>query len=549
MQQQPSQHSSGGAHADGATSSSTAVKQAPHTAVTGQRVLLNTPLPFYSRTSGTRRDAEDKMLATLLYIADRTQFERVVGDSLLEAFGAQLQEAEIDSRLVENVTDPESAGDSVSDDGGGGPGGYEVRRWRADAAASPRHARSRTSSAQAPSRPTPPFVQEVRAAVPRLGSHYSHGHGGLSINASCDDADRIGSISEGVEGARLQCAGDASDTTPLLATHQEGRQQQKQHPTAALHGDGGGVGGAGAGASGYSRQTKRLSNLPMATINLVNDVVAVGIVASPFYFGQGGILLTTAVFAFFGVMNLFTLWLVYDLCLRFGVHTFVELCHLGLGKVGHVWACAVILVLNWGGMVGGLQVIGSTAPPLIHTLFYNGTSPDATLANDFGGRWYSRSNILILAVAIFGAPCYTKSVGMLEIPSLLNQVCLMVALSLVAVATIQTAQADGPRANVTDIVYTTTPRGACSMVGGVSYLYACQDMSVSILRSLERPTATRWLVLSSLTMATLFVASTAIGVSGVLYIGADANLLESFPAGSGLMNVARVAVVLASTLF
>jgi hypothetical protein len=50
-------------------------------------------------------------------------------------------------------------------------------------------------------------------------------------------------------------------------------------------------------------------------------------------------------------------------------------------------------------------------------------------------------------------------------------------------------------------------------------------------------------------MLALFVASIIIGISGVVFVGAEANLLESFSPTNKITNVAKVAIVLARCRF
>eukprot|EP00053_Salpingoeca_punica_P012770 m.114671 g.114671 ORF g.114671 m.114671 type:complete len:465 (-) comp16036_c1_seq1:1340-2734(-) len=274
------------------------------------------------------------------------------------------------------------------------------------------------------------------------------------------------------------------------------------------------------------------TNLFFTTINLINDVISVGVISSPYYFSQGGIWITTAAFIFFGILNTYTLGLIYKLSHENGFHNFAEMCHSSLGRAGFIMSCMVIFLLNWGALVAGMQVIGMSAPVLMRDWFGDHVA-------------LRRTNLLVMTTFIFGPVSYFKSVARLSIPSLLNQFFLYLAFLLVIVKVFEAA-ADGVQDSGTEALHSAKPLGVLSAVGGVSYLFVCHDFGMNILRVLEDPTPRRWLIVSACTTGGLILVSGLVGICGLLFVGPGDNLLEAFHSHAPLINVARLSISLAA---
>ncbi len=109
------------------------------------------------------------------------------------------------------------------------------------------------------------------------------------------------------------------------------------------------------------------------------------------------------------------------------------------------------------------MIIGSTAPAILNSWFQS----------DFFTRSYVIPGLVLLASPV----AFFKSVARLGIPSLINQIFVGIALSIILYKVI-VASTDSPIK--TDPLHRTSFTGVLKAVGGLSYFYVCHDMAVQV---------------------------------------------------------------------
>eukprot|EP00013_Stygamoeba_regulata_P005256 CAMPEP_0177630002 /NCGR_PEP_ID=MMETSP0447-20121125/976_1 /TAXON_ID=0 /ORGANISM="Stygamoeba regulata, Strain BSH-02190019" /LENGTH=306 /DNA_ID=CAMNT_0019131375 /DNA_START=336 /DNA_END=1256 /DNA_ORIENTATION=- len=79
-------------------------------------------------------------------------------------------------------------------------------------------------------------------------------------------------------------------------------------------------------------------------------------------------------------------------------------------------------------------------------------------------------------------------------------------------------------------------------LGGISYLYVCQDVSIEVAAELKKPTRNRWRVLCAVVCAMSCLSFLFIGIVGYLYVpnNVPANILDALPRKNFVANIARI---------
>eukprot|EP00047_Mylnosiga_fluctuans_P011713 m.22537 g.22537 ORF g.22537 m.22537 type:complete len:452 (+) comp3766_c0_seq1:150-1505(+) len=272
--------------------------------------------------------------------------------------------------------------------------------------------------------------------------------------------------------------------------------------------------------------TKHQHGLFLTIVNLANDDITVGVVATcPLYFIQGGLWVTLGALIAYLCLNAYTLQIVHRLVARYHYESFPEMCRGALGRPGFYAACAATFFLNWGSQLIQLLILGNTAPDL--------------LADISDTKYFTRSYVLVGFVLAASPICFFKSVGRLAIPSLLNQIFVMTALSIVLYKTIEAATQNPLNK---DVMEKTSFLGVLSAVGGLSYFYVCQDMAVQVMHALKRSTGRRWAIVSWTVPGLLMVMVVLLGLIGSLYLPDSSDLLSAI--GSGIpAKIARGCIV------
>jgi amino acid permease len=115
----------------------------------------------------------------------------------------------------------------------------------------------------------------------------------------------------------------------------------------------------------------------------------------------------------YGCLNAYTLDVVHRLRAQHNFKNFAHMCQVSLGRPGIVWSFFAIFVLNWGALLASLMIIGTELPVLLR-------------------HWVKDTPVLerklciTLLVVVVAPISYFKSVSRLNIPSLLNQLFLLI---------------------------------------------------------------------------------------------------------------------------
>lgn len=253
-----------------------------------------------------------------------------------------------------------------------------------------------------------------------------------------------------------------------------------------------------------------------STMTLLNDVIGPSIVAFPYY-TAAGVPAIMAAFLLYALLNAGTLVLMREMCVRRQIYSFPELCLAALGRPGFMASLLLIFLFNWGGGVASALIIGDVGESLFDN--WCSTSEQKHLC--------TRTNLLVLAY-VLGAPlAFFKSIGRFALISSISQLCQMVAILTLVVLTILHGRdrdwhiQDDASHNLWHV-----QSRVMSAIGGLSYMFACHDMSVHVLTGLRRATPKRWAFISFSVPFMLVIYCVVLGLLGYLFVGPTQNLLS-----------------------
>ncbi len=190
----------------------------------------------------------------------------------------------------------------------------------------------------------------------------------------------------------------------------------------------------------------------------------------------------------------------------------------------------MMFVFNWGGYVGNLIVLGNILPEFLVGLF----GPHPLLQR----RW-----LLVIAVVAFSPISFYKGVSKLAWASAVAVWALMFLCILVVFRFFIDHHhfAREP----TEHAYTFVHSNVLPALGGISFLYTCQDMFFHVFHSLHHPTRKRVAVVAHSIMGGMFVIATVMGICGYLlfFESVSDNILNDF-GHDAATQVARALLVM-----
>lgn len=188
-----------------------------------------------------------------------------------------------------------------------------------------------------------------------------------------------------------------------------------------------------------------------------------------------------------------------------------------------------MFIFNWGGYVGNLIVLGNVLPDIMNGYFGH---------HDIFDRQY----LLLFAVIIFSPMSYFKGLGRLAFASFLAVLALIFVVLMVLYRfafnreEFQVSQPPG--------AFRFIGPDALPVLGGISFIYTCQDMFFHVFHSLHDPTRRRVAIVAHSIMASMMLLGAAFGICGYLlfYSSVSDDVLSNFGETDNVTQVARLLV-------
>jgi len=199
-----------------------------------------------------------------------------------------------------------------------------------------------------------------------------------------------------------------------------------------------------------------------------------------------------------------------------------------LGKWGYWIIILAIFCFNFGGLCAQLMLFGSVVPDIMIDLF--GPHP-----------FFTKTNLILVGCVVFVPISFLKDIAKYSFTSFLSVICVFLITLLVVFRLIfkkvgDYALADSSE-NPADIIHVSF----LEALGGLAYIYVCNDLAFNIIGSLKDPTIKRFRQVVGVAMGGTVGACALIGISGYLLFFQDvqANILDSFPTKDLVATIGR----------
>ena len=289
---------------------------------------------------------------------------------------------------------------------------------------------------------------------------------------------------------------------------------------------------------------KKQSSILGASSNLVNSIVGAGIIGIPYAMRMSGL--------YVGIFLLLLVSALTDKSLRIlieqssfhpklcalPVYTFEELASYPFGKFGYRFILANMFIMAYGAMIAYLLIIKDTIPT-------------AALGYDHGTHMLERNLILVVTSLVIMVPLsMQRDMASLSLTSAFSVGAdIILVVFIAAFAPIrETISNSGGIGQVLKNEINIHPTLFIGL-GILSTAMACQHSAFIVANSLENKTRQRWQRVTNQSIALSAILCLILGVCGYLgFLGlTEGDVLNSFPAGSEVANIARL--LLAFTMF
>jgi amino acid permease len=271
---------------------------------------------------------------------------------------------------------------------------------------------------------------------------------------------------------------------------------------------------------------------------MANGIIGAGIVGLPFALSQGGFLYGCTMLVLCCYLTHYTLTLMIETGRAHGRFSYEELCELAFGVPGF-YALSMFQFFNsFGACIVYMLVVSTTVPPV--TLKYLGdlwwVFGDSTMVTVFV------CSMLILPLSLYRDISYLEKWSMVSLFSVVAM-SAAIAFTFVNEENISALNLE----NQTFMLYDVHDQWLPS-IGVIAFAFGCQQYSFFVFSTLERPTRTRWWLVSCFATIIALLLSLTLGVFGYLRYGSKAlpNILDNLNHDSVLANMMRI--VLAVTM-
>jgi len=279
-------------------------------------------------------------------------------------------------------------------------------------------------------------------------------------------------------------------------------------------------------------RTEGTTNTWWTIFNLWNDILAAGSVVLPFYIYELGVWLTPLVFLILALIIGYTLNTLHYLSFKYLQPSYPELCMFGLGHAGYLLICFLMFLYNFGGLVGGLLIISSNLTRVL------------TSFTGIETIYFSKDYLLLFIGAAVLPLAFFKNISNYAINSFLS---ILSILGVTGILFVRVIMRYGSLPTVPpDSFPILGHEKQISAIGGMVFLFVCQDISFSVFGQYHEPTRKRWGSVIVGTLIMTYFSFVTLGYSGyfLFYTEVQANVLDNFGENDILANVARLLLCL-----
>eukprot|EP00484_Ammonia_sp_Unknown_P027260 CAMPEP_0197024838 /NCGR_PEP_ID=MMETSP1384-20130603/5316_1 /TAXON_ID=29189 /ORGANISM="Ammonia sp." /LENGTH=468 /DNA_ID=CAMNT_0042453293 /DNA_START=85 /DNA_END=1491 /DNA_ORIENTATION=+ len=271
--------------------------------------------------------------------------------------------------------------------------------------------------------------------------------------------------------------------------------------------------------------------------NMLNQIIGTGIVGIPFIYKSTGIIGSIIIMLLFGAISVYTFNLLIHCGKKLDVYNYEELLEKSFGFKGYLISSFCIAILNIGGMLTNLIIIGDATIKVTSIWGYHST--------------FDRQMILLVCSICIVLPlCLFRDLASLEKAGFVKIIAILVIIVVIFLEFFNSLTSEHAIDFAQDITFSTTFSSIPSAIGVLAFSFVCHDSSFLLFNTLSNPTTARFFKLSfSGTFIAIFF-TLCLSIPAYLTFGnsVDANILNNYNIFNPLIVSIRIIFVFTMTL-
>jgi len=272
--------------------------------------------------------------------------------------------------------------------------------------------------------------------------------------------------------------------------------------------------------------------------NMLNQIIGTGILGIPYIYKSTGIIGSIIIMLIFGLISVYTLNLIIYCGKRINVYNYETLLEKCFGLKGYILSSFCIAILNIGGMLTNLIIIG-----------------DATIKvlSIWGFDTLIDRQIILLGLSIFIILpfCLFRDLSSLEKAGAVKIVAITVIIIVIFLEFFNSLSMENKTGyNEDNITLYISLESIPSAVGILAFSFVCHDSSFLLFNTLSNPTPKRFFKLSFLGIFIAITFTLFLSIPSYLTFGnnVDFNILNNYNIYNPLIIAIRIIYVFTMTL-
>jgi len=223
----------------------------------------------------------------------------------------------------------------------------------------------------------------------------------------------------------------------------------------------------------YDHKHQGKSSIRSVLWNMLNQIIGTGILGIPYIYKSTGIIGSIVIMLIFGIISVYTLNLIIYCGKKIGVYNYETLLEKTFGIKGYIISSFCIAILNIGGMLTNLIIIGDATMAILSIWGFD--------------SWFDRQIVLIILAACIILPfCMFRDLSSLEKAGFVKIIAITVIIVVIFLEFFNSIDSthNNKGANNTikdDITLSIEWATIPSAVGILAFSFVCHDSSFFII--------------------------------------------------------------------
>eukprot|EP01084_Bolivina_argentea_P186656 321688_1 len=271
--------------------------------------------------------------------------------------------------------------------------------------------------------------------------------------------------------------------------------------------------------------------------NMLNQIIGTGILGIPYIYKSTGIIGSIIIMLIFGIVSVYTLNLIIYCGKKLNVYNYEELLEKCFGIKGYIISSFCIAILNIGGMLTNLIIIGDATIKVLSIWEF-----DSLL-----DRHIVLLTISFLVILPF---CLFRDLSSLEKAGAVKIIAIIVIIIVIFLEFFNSLSSSNNNNTNKDITLNIDIYCIPAAVGTLAFSFVCHDSSFLLYNTLSNPTNKRYFKLSFLGIFIAIIFTLCLSIPAYLTFGnnVDFNILNNYNIYNPLIIAIRIIYVFTMTL-